>query len=80
MAQLTVYIDENTLKKIHTEAKREGTSVSKWVKSKLEASLTPKGWPPGYFDVFGSLKDDDSFKPPEELPWSDDDIPSFDDV
>ncbi len=56
MAQLTVYIDENTFKKIHMEAKREGTSVSKWVKSKLEASLTHKGWPPGYFEWLRSLK------------------------
>lgn len=57
MAQLTVYIDEHTLKKINLAAKQEGESVSKWVKKRLEKSLVDaKGWPKGYFEWLDSLK------------------------
>ena len=70
MSQLTVYIDENTLKKINLAAKKEGESVSKWVKKRLEESLE-RGWPKGYFEWLGSLKDVD-IKEPEELDWKSD--------
>jgi len=56
MGQLTVYIDDPTLERIESAAHLEKESVSKWVKRRLAASLD-KGWPTGYFDVFGSLKD-----------------------
>ena len=56
MAQLTVYIDDETRKKIETAAKRAGTSVSLWVKRRLSNALETE-WPDGYFDCLGALED-----------------------
>lgn len=71
MAQLTVYIDESTLKKINLAAKQEGESVSKWVKKRLEKSLVDaKGWPKGYLEWLSSLKDNPvDIDVPEDLGW-----------
>jgi hypothetical protein len=55
MAQLTIYIDDDTLAKIEKSAKQERGSISSWVKKRLTGSLAGS-WPAGYFDVFGSLK------------------------
>lgn len=55
MAQLTVYIDEKTLKKIGFAAQAERSSISQWVKSRLTCSLE-SSWPEGYFNLFGRLK------------------------
>ncbi|MBF0619870.1 MAG: toxin-antitoxin system, antitoxin component [Candidatus Omnitrophica bacterium] len=71
MAQLTIYIDEDTLSKIGHSARRDKASVSAWVKKRLVASLETKGWPPGYFDCFGRLKDV-NIKVPDELSWKSD--------
>ena len=65
MAQLTVYIDGNTLKKVETAARREHKSISQWVKRCLESVLQNK-WPENYFEVFGALSGDDSFKRPPQ--------------
>ena len=65
MAQLTIYIDEETLKKIEFAAKQEHKSISKWVKSRIETFLN-KSWPEDYSKLFGSLSEDD-LKIPEEL-------------
>jgi hypothetical protein len=70
MAQLTIYLDDETLKKIGRSARLEKESVSSWVKRRLVTALDT-GWPVGYFDVFGSLKGTD-FKRPEQVPFSKD--------
>ena len=64
MGQLTIYLDEETLKKIEMAAKREHKSISKWVKSRLEHFLN-KGWPEDYFKLFGSLSDEELKRPPQ---------------
>ena len=69
MAQITIYMNEETMKKIKTAARKEHDSVSRWVKKRLVRSLENK-WPEGFFDLFGSLKDDDSFKRPTQPDWS----------
>ena len=64
MAQLTVYIDEETRKKIEVAAKNANASVSQWVKEKLAEALQ-RTWPENYFDLFGSLHGSDLERPPE---------------
>jgi hypothetical protein len=54
MPQISLYIDEPTLKKIETAAKIEDVSLSKWVNSKLKGALE-KSWPQGYFELFGTM-------------------------
>ena len=56
MAQLTLYVNPQTLKKIETAAKREHLSLSKWVQKRLENAWRTD-WPGGYFDLFGALAD-----------------------
>ncbi|MBI2119965.1 MAG: toxin-antitoxin system, antitoxin component [Elusimicrobia bacterium] len=70
MAQLTVYIDDKTLKQIDIAAKREHTSISKWVKVRLSTALETK-WPAHYFDLFGSLSKED-LERPKQLDFSKD--------
>lgn len=56
MAQLTVYVDGQTFKKITLAAKKEHVSISRWVKSRLSKSLTDT-WPEHYFELFGAASD-----------------------
>ena len=59
MPQLSLYIDENTLRRIETAAKTEKLSLSKYVSMKLRKSLADE-WPEHYDELFGAI-DDDSF-------------------
>jgi len=70
MAQISIYIDESTLKQIEIAAEKEHDSISKWVKKRLLSSLKT-AWPKDYFDIFGTLKDA-SFKRPAEMKFSKD--------
>jgi hypothetical protein len=54
MAQLTIYLDEESIKKFEAAASLEKSSVSKWAKSRLIQSLECQ-WPPDYFSLFGAL-------------------------
>lgn len=64
MAQLTVYLDEKTRRRIERAAREGDVSVSQWVKEKLTQALE-RDWPAGYFDILGSLKDSDLARPPQ---------------
>ena len=76
MPQLSIYIDEKTLKQIEIAAKIEHLSISKYAVKKLIESMHSK-WPEHYEELYGAMKDDtfnveriDSFKndaPREEL-------------
>ncbi len=63
MAQLTIYLDDSSIKMIEDAAAREKSSVSGWVKKRLVQSLEDQ-WPPGYFNLFGSLGENDLIVPP----------------
>ncbi|MBU4486780.1 MAG: toxin-antitoxin system, antitoxin component [Candidatus Delongbacteria bacterium] len=56
MPQISLYIDEDTLAKIEKAAKKEHISISKWVGRNIKESLEHQ-YPQGYFDLFGSIKD-----------------------
>lgn len=57
MPQLSLYIDDKTLKKLETAAKIEKLSISKLAVKKLNETLNQK-WPDNYKSLFGSIKDD----------------------
>ncbi len=68
MAQLTLYVDEKLLKQIEAAAKKEKSSVSRWVTQRL-ALVLRRSWAAGFIDTAGALKDDESFKrPPQDFP------------
>jgi hypothetical protein len=62
MAQLTIYLDEDTVRRVERAAKQSGSSVSAWVKERLTDALDDR-WPPGFFDLFGTLRDQDLERP-----------------
>lgn len=65
MPQLSLYIDEKTLKNVEKAAKTEHVSISKWVCSKLKKTFN-EDWPENYFELFGSIEDD-SFPKPKQI-------------
>lgn len=71
MAQLTIYLDEESHRLVEEAAAREGSSLSRWARIRLVAAATPRGWPEGFFALFGSVRDE-SFEAPAELDWNDD--------
>jgi len=70
MPQLSLYIDELTLKKIELAAKIEHLSISKFVVKKINESLHDS-WPDGFEMLFGAISND-SFVSSESLKYSDD--------
>jgi len=70
MPQLSLYIDDLTLKKIEQAAKVEKLSLSKYVVKKLNESIT-NSWPGNYDSLFGSI-DDASFVEPESQSFAQD--------
>ncbi len=71
MPQLSLYIDEKTLKKIALAAKIEKLSVSKFVVKKLNESIHDT-WPENFDKMFGSITDE-SFKEADSMKYEDDD-------
>ena len=68
MPQVSLYIDKPLYMELKTKAKEKGTSLSNFVSEALRKHISDS-WPEGYFDLFGSLKDD-SFEIPKDMPWS----------
>lgn len=64
MSQLTIYLDEETLKRVRKAARSEKRSVSEWTRGKMLEGLKT-GWPDGYFELFGSLRDENFHRPPQ---------------
>ena len=56
MPQVSLYIDEATLKRIEIAAKTEKLSLSKYVSRKLQASLADQ-WPEHFGELFGAITD-----------------------
>lgn len=57
MPQLSLYIDERTLKRLQTAAKLENVSVSKYVVRKLSETMDTS-WPENYQKLFGAVEDE----------------------
>ncbi|MFB3893117.1 MAG: toxin-antitoxin system, antitoxin component [Phycisphaerae bacterium] len=65
MGHVNLYMDDESIKLLEKAAKREGTSVSKWVQKQIAPALRG-GWPEGYWQrVWGSLKDVEIERPPQ---------------
>ena len=65
MPQISLYIDEPTLKKIENAASRQRVSISKWVAEQIKTRIEPV-YPPEYESLFGSIADS-SFVRPKQL-------------
>jgi hypothetical protein len=56
MSQLTIYLDDESMRAVKSAARRERLSVSKWASQHLGAAAR-RTWPKDYFALFGSLAD-----------------------
>ena len=70
MPQISLYIDETTLKKVEDAASREHVSISKWVAEQIRSRLEPV-YPSDYESLFGSINDG-SFTSPDEISFNQD--------
>jgi hypothetical protein len=67
MAQLTIYIDEQTQERARQAARRENRSLSSWACEQLRlAADRGEIWPEGFGKLYGSI-DDSEFAVPDEL-------------
>jgi len=64
MGQLSLYIDEETLKKVEDAAKSQNVSISKWITNRIKKSFQTS-WDDQFFDLFGAIKDE-SFQRPDQ--------------
>jgi hypothetical protein len=70
MPQISLYIDEKTLKKVEDAALRQHTSISKWVAEQIRSRVEP-AYPINFESLFGSIVDD-TFKESAEIGISSD--------
>lgn len=59
MAQVTIYLDEETEKKMKNASQATGLSTSKWITSAIKDKLN-NDWPDSIKNLAGSWADDDS--------------------
>ncbi len=62
MAQLSLYMDDASMEELRADAEAAGKSISAYARDVLEKRNEShhggaNGWPPGYFDLFGSIPD-----------------------
>lgn len=63
---MTIYLDDDTERKVRAAARLEQKSLSRWAGEQLAKAAGAGSWPEGYFDLFGSIKDE-SFKVAGEI-------------
>lgn len=63
MPQVTIYLDEDTQKRVKKAARAEGLSLSKWIAASLREK-TKSTWPKAFLDLAGAFPD---FPTVEEL-------------
>jgi len=69
MTQISLYIDESTLKKVENAAFRQHVSISKWVVELIRACVEPV-YPAEYEHLFGSIVDE-TFVRPDDTSFTD---------
>ena len=63
MAQLSLYMDEASMESLREDAAKQGISISSYARTVLEERNTREapgwenGWPPGFFELYGSIPD-----------------------
>ena len=68
MPQISLYIDESTLKKVEYAAQKEHVSISKWVAEQIRSRLDPS-YPQDFESLFGSISDS-SWVRPQDAPFA----------
>ncbi|EHQ04702.1 hypothetical protein [Leptonema illini] len=71
MPQISLYIDDETLRKVELAASKNNVSVSKWMTEQIQLNIVA-GYPEGFESLFGSVKEGELVRPEQ-----DDISPSF---
>lgn len=66
MPQISLYIDDETLRKIERAASKNNVSVSKWMAEQIRLSVVA-GYPEGYESLFGSVKEGELVRPEQVM-------------
>ena len=69
MVQLSLYLDETEMNDLRKNAASKGVSLSRYARGVLNNDSKTNSWSSSFLTTFGAIKDD-SFKVPEEIPWS----------
>jgi len=67
MSQVSLYLEQEILETARRNARLESISLSKYV-SRALVKQAESGWPQGYWELFGALKDD-TFVCPVDVPF-----------
>jgi hypothetical protein len=70
MPQVSLYLDNKTLKAVELKAKARKISVSRYVKEAIEKDIHSH-WPEDYFRLFGSVSDP-TLRVPQEISFATD--------
>lgn len=70
MPQISLYIDEKTLKKVENAASQQHISISKWVAEQIKNRIEPT-YPLDFDSLFGAVTDE-TFVEPKEINFSSD--------
>ncbi len=65
MPQISLYIDEKTLRKVENAALRQHVSISKWVAEAIRSKVDPV-YPVKFEELFGSINDESFTRPAEQ--------------
>lgn len=71
MAQVTIYLPDAVAKRLRSAARKARKSLSAYVAELIEPRHERSRWPPGFFDLAGTVSfdvDDDDDPPPREPP------------
>ena len=71
MPQLSLYISDENMATLRNRADEEGVSMSKHVNRLIEQDASGRGWPQGFWDLFGAIQDDSFVAPPDAPPADD---------
>lgn len=58
MAQLCLYLDDKTMGRLREDSSAANRSLSGHVSDLINGRGEPKGWPAGYWGIYGALTDD----------------------
>ncbi len=78
MPQLSLYLDDASMKSLRKAAAKKGTTMSKYVCDVLNDQPDESHlWPQNFFDLYGACKDE-TFVEPEDIPCDSETIEALD--
>jgi len=71
MPQLSLYITDENMEALRTRSAELGLSMSRYANRLIEQDAASRGWPSGFWALYGAISDSD-FDAPIDAPPTDD--------